>query len=106
MARHVCSKSGLPIDYWVIGPCPGCIAESSTPPFEGAQPPMSDALKPAVTLLCKLGSIVVHADEMLSADGHAFDAAALRSLLADADVQSWCIDMASMALVPLKRSAR
>lgn len=27
---------------------------------------MSDALKPPVSLLCKLGSIAVHADEMLS----------------------------------------
>lgn len=34
---------------------------------------IGDALKPSPMLLCLLGSIVVHAEELLSPDGHAFD---------------------------------
>ena len=43
---------------------------------------MTDALKPTPALLCKIGSIIVHADEMLSADGHHFDRVALQGFLA------------------------
>ena len=66
---------------------------------------MSDVLNPKPALLCKLGSIIVHADEMLSPDGHAFDKEALRSLLSDAEVAEWIAGMGAMALVPLKRKA-
>lgn len=53
------------------------------------------------SLLAKVGSILVHADELLSADGHEFDSAAMRALIADADVKA---SIASLGpLVPVKR---
>lgn len=60
-------------------------------------------LKPGAGLLCKLGSIAVHADEMLSSGGHQFDRAALTSLIADAEVQAWLTQMDEAAMVPKKR---
>src|SRR5712671_1054839 len=65
--------------------------------------PHTLALKPSPALLCKLGSIAVHVDEMLSADGHAYDRLALTQLLADSDVIEWIGQMAAMAMVPRKR---
>lgn len=64
---------------------------------------MSDTLKPSPALLCKLGSIAVHVDEMLSADGHAFDRVALQALMDDPDVKEWLAAMDKMAMVPRKR---
>ena len=40
-------------------------------------------LKPEATLLCKLGSIAIHTDEMLSDKGHHFDITVLKGLLQD-----------------------
>jgi hypothetical protein len=60
-------------------------------------------LKPSVTLLVKLGSIAVHADEMLSADGHDFDRIALQGLIADPEVVAWIKQMDAAAMVPKKR---
>jgi hypothetical protein len=65
---------------------------------------MPDALRPKPALLAKVGAIVVHADELLSPGGHAFDRAALRSLLDDPDVGQWLQEMRRMALVPRKRT--
>jgi len=64
---------------------------------------VSDTLKPSPALLCKLGSIAVHVDEMLSADGHAFDRVALQALMDDPDVKEWLAAMDKMAMVPRKR---
>lgn len=64
---------------------------------------MSDPLKPAVTLLVKLGSIAVHVDEMLSPDGHAYDREAIKSLLDDPEVKEWIAAMDKMAFMPKKR---
>lgn len=63
-----------------------------------------DPLRPDAGLLAKIGSILVHADEMLSPDGHAFDQHALRGLLADQDVKDWVARMTRIALVPRKRT--
>lgn len=60
-------------------------------------------LHPAVSILCKLGSIAVHAEEMLSESGHDYDRIALRSLLQDEEVQTWLTEMANQAFVPRKR---
>lgn len=60
-------------------------------------------LHPAVSLLCKLGSVVVHADEMTSPSGHPFDKHALDSLLKDKEVLSWLSGMRGLGLVPEKR---
>lgn len=62
-----------------------------------------DALHPAPSLLSKLGSIVVHAEEALSADGHPFDKAAIETLLADPEFIEWRRQMDAMALLPKKR---
>lgn len=60
-------------------------------------------LQPSPALLCKLGSIAVHADEMLSVHGHPFDRIALQNLIADPEVVTWIQAMTSMAMVPSKR---
>lgn len=57
-------------------------------------------MKPSATLLCKLGSIIVHADEMLSPKGHVFDKAALVGLLKDPEVVEWLGAMDAMAMIP------
>lgn len=64
---------------------------------------MSDPLKPGAALLCKLGSIAVHVEEMLSAKGHSFDRVALTTLLEDAEVKRWLQLMDGMAMLPKKR---
>lgn len=54
-----------------------------------------------LSLSVKLGSIVVHADEMLSSKGHHFDEIALGCLLRDAEVAEWVKEMG--AFLPVKR---
>lgn len=56
-----------------------------------------------LSLACKLGSIVVHADEMMSADGHAFDRVAIQQLISDPEVSAWIGEMQKQAMVPVKR---
>jgi len=63
----------------------------------------TDTLHPSPALLAKLGSILIHAEEMLSAKGHHFDAATLFGLLNDSDVQEWLSKMDKLALLPKKR---
>lgn len=64
---------------------------------------MKDALNPSPALLAKIGSIIVHAEELLSDDGHAFDRVAMQNLLSDPDVAAWLGGMNAMALLPRKR---
>lgn len=61
----------------------------------------NDPLKPSLSLLSKLGSIVVHADEAISQNRHQFDIAAIETLLADSEVQQWIKDMG--VYLPRKR---
>lgn len=58
-------------------------------------------LTPKLSLLVKLGSIAVHAEEMISPTGHHFDRAALQTLLDDAEVKQWIKDMG--VYMPVKR---
>ncbi len=58
---------------------------------------MSDPLQPAVTLLVKLGSIAVHADEPASPGGHAFGHTALQGLAQDAEAAAWLKQMDKLA---------
>jgi hypothetical protein len=60
-------------------------------------------LSPEVSLLCKLGSIAVHTQEMLSPEGHHFDRTVLLQLLNDSEVKDWLKDMDKLALIPKKR---
>jgi hypothetical protein len=64
---------------------------------------MSDPLKPSPTLLIKLGSMVVHYEEMLSRKGHEFDKDALDTLTNDEEVRAWFVAMNKMAFLPVKR---
>jgi hypothetical protein len=66
---------------------------------------VADMLKPSPALLCKLGSIAVHAEELLSPGGHEFDRAALQTLFADTEVRARIAAMDEAAMVPKKRSA-
>lgn len=65
---------------------------------------MSDVLSPTPSLLCKLASIAVHADEFLSPQSHNVDRIALESVLADAEVAAWVAAMTDKALAPKKRT--
>jgi hypothetical protein len=56
------------------------------------------------SLAAKLASIVVHADEWSSPDGHPFDASAMRSLIADREVVDWVNKLTKAGLAPAKRS--
>jgi len=62
-----------------------------------------DTFAPSATLLCKLGSIIVHADEGAGENGHEFDWSAMRALLADREVQEWLTGMEAKGLLPVKR---
>ncbi len=63
----------------------------------------SVALAPSVSVGIKLASIAVHTDEMLSDGGHAFDAEAIRTLLADPEVVAYLDVLRPLALLPVKR---
>jgi len=69
----------------------------------GAGRPERDALKPAITLLVKLGSIAAHVDELASPSGHIFDKIAVAGLLNDPEVKDWLAQMNKMAMIPRKR---
>ena len=61
-------------------------------------------LKPSPALLSKLGSIVIHAEEIVDPiKGHHFDLVALKSVLNDPEVVEWLSEMRKMAMVPVKR---
>lgn len=62
-----------------------------------------DPLKPSATLLCKIGSIVIHADEFTGKGSHRFDLAAIKSLLKDDEVETWLCQMEGLALIPKRR---
>lgn len=61
----------------------------------------SDPLKPTATVLCKLGSAVVHAEEYFGPRGNPVDKMAFDSLTADSEVQDWMKAMKSF--LPVKR---
>lgn len=67
-----------------------------------------DALKPPAGLLCKIVSVLVHADELRESanDPHAnnIDRVALYSALDQPDVKEWVEEMTKMAMAPIKRS--
>ena len=73
----------------------------SMKPESPAQP--IDPLKPSPTLLIKLGSIIVHYQEMTSSAGHQYDKYALQTLEEDSEVREWLSQMSKMAFLPVKR---
>jgi len=60
-------------------------------------------LKPSPQLLIKLGSIIVHFQELNSSDGHYLDQAALDGLLNDEETVQWMKQMDDNAFLPKKR---
>lgn len=60
-----------------------------------------DPLKPSITLLMKLGSAIVHAEEYLSKDSHPFDLNSFERMSQDPEVLSWIKAMGAM--LPQKR---
>lgn len=64
---------------------------------------MANPLQPTPSLLVKLGSIAVHAEELMSPGGHPFDKAALGTLYDDPEVKEWIAQMTKMAMLPVKR---
>ncbi len=64
----------------------------------------NNPLQPSAQLLCKLGSIVVHADEMTSPTAHEFDVSAMKGLFEDQEVKDWIAAMDAMGMVPKKRT--
>lgn len=75
-------------------------------PKKIADDPAFDASKPSLGLLLKLGSIVVHADEITEDDGenaHEFDYMAIRAALADPEVILWIREMSKSGFLPVKR---
>lgn len=62
-----------------------------------------DPFKPNLSLLVKLGSALVHADELVSPKGHAFDREALLTCLRDPEVVAWIDAMNQLAMLPVKR---
>jgi hypothetical protein len=67
-----------------------------------------EALKPSPGLLCKIVSVLVHADEMRESrnnpDAHEIDRIALEGALDDPEVKAWVETMTKMSMAPLKRS--
>lgn len=63
----------------------------------------TNPLNPTTTLLIKLGSIIVHQQELMSSKGHYFDKAALDSLTSDPEVVEWMEAMNKAAFLPVKR---
>lgn len=64
---------------------------------------MSDPLKPSAALLIKLGSVIIHHEEMMSSKGHAFDKHALDTVRNDPEVIEWLDKMTKLAFLPVKR---
>ncbi len=62
-----------------------------------------DPLNPTPTLLVKLGSVIVHYQEVMGPDPHEFDVAAINTLLEDPEVTEWLDGMRAGAFLPLKR---
>jgi len=73
-------------------------------PDQYAQEQQSEGLpKPTDNALIKIGSALVHFDELTSIDGHPYDKVAAKTALEDEEVQNWLNKMADLALLPQRR---
>lgn len=64
-----------------------------------------DIKNPGLNILCTLGSIAIHVEELLSPAGHAFDKVALETCLNNPDLKTWLKEMDKLALLPKKRGS-
>jgi len=62
---------------------------------------LKNTLKPS-SLLCKLGSLIVHYEEAKN-DPHPFDLKAIETLTNDPEVKEWIAAMNELGLLPVKR---
>lgn len=62
-----------------------------------------NAMMPSLGILVKLGSIMVHVEEMLSSGAHDFDTYAIQTLLDDHELRNWIKEMDKHGLLPKKR---
>lgn len=60
-------------------------------------------LNPSPALCAKLGSIAVHAAEILSSNGHHFDRLALETVMRDPEVAEWLAQGRKLAMIPEMR---
>lgn len=60
-------------------------------------------LYPTATLLIKLGSVIIHQEELMSPKGHEFDKHALDTVRNDPAVVEWLDSMAKQGFLPVKR---
>lgn len=65
--------------------------------------PNSKMPEASITLLIKLGSLIVHYQEMTSHKGHLFDKKAIESLEQDPEVIAWFAAMNKLAFLPVRR---
>lgn len=65
---------------------------------------MSDPLKPSANILIKLGSLVVHYEELNSPRGHHFDQGAIDTIMRDEELKEWFRQMNELAFLPVKRN--
>ncbi|MFA6118272.1 MAG: hypothetical protein WC729_30075 [Sphingomonas sp.] len=65
---------------------------------------MSDSVTISLALAVKLASVAVHAQELLSPDGHNFDRIALERVANDPEVVAWLATLGPLA--PRKRGGR
>lgn len=87
----LCLAVGIPTLIWMYPPIP-------------KPPEFMDVLKPTPALLCKLASVVVHADEMREPGAHEFDQIALVKAMDDPEVKEWVEAMTKAGFAPIKRS--
>ena len=62
---------------------------------------MMKAFQLDAALASKIASVIVHADEMFSEDGHYFDKIALQQAVSDPEIKAWIKSLGPLA--PLKR---
>lgn len=79
------------------------MAKKNTDPTWGDWKKTVDPLNPSMSLLIKLGSAVVHADEFLSPNGHPVDKSAFAQLVVDVEVSEWIESMTKQGFLPVKR---
>lgn len=65
---------------------------------------VAPALRYDLGTFAALGSLAVHVDEALSPNGHAFDALAMQSIVAQPNVQAFVGALQGAGLVPEKRT--
>src|SRR3546814_19013332 len=69
-------------------------------------PLQPNPLQPSPQLLCKLGSVIVHADEMTGPGAHEYDRVSFETVLKDPEVQAWIAAMNKMAMQIGRASCR